>query len=298
MFIGLDLLADEEALTPTYNSVNNINKIIIQNAIYDEINIKEKTDIPFDTNKIEWEYDNLLLAKFENNLNGGNVDFTGLTVAKLAVKRRKIEEFAWKTIKEFEYNKNTINYEFYDKYVEANQEYEYTIVPVTDGNVEGNYINIDTIIPEFEGTFLVDKNNLYKLLYNLEYNPTERVQLNEIYHPVGSKYPIVVSNGDINYEKGSLKALVLSDNTLNSSGSKIDKRQEKLLRKNLVDFLTKKSPKILKDGNGNIWVISILGNPQIEYLNNLGQSLANIHIEWIEVADANDVNSLSINGLM
>lgn len=296
MFIGLDLLADEEALTPTYNSVNDVNKIIIKSAIYDEINIKERTDMPFDTNKTEWQYDNYLLAKFENNLNGGNVDFTGLTVAKLAIKRRKSEEFDWQTIKILDYDKNTIDYEFYDKYVEANQEYEYTIVPVTDGNVEGNYINIDKIVPEFEGAFLVDKNNLFKLLLNLEYNNTERVQLNEVYQPIGSKYPIIVSNGDINYEKGSLSALVLSNETLNDS-SNIDKRQEKLLRKNLLNLLTNKKPMMLKDGNGNIGVISILGNPQINYLNNLGQSLANISFEWVEVADANDVNSLTINGL-
>jgi len=294
MLLGLDFFADDESLTPTHNAISEIVRLKVKNAIYDEINIRERVDLLFNTDKTEWQYDNVLLAKFQDNLNAGNVDFVGLSVANLLIKRRKAEEFEWQDLHKFTFDVDAIDYEFYDRYVEANQKYEYAVVPITSGDVEGNFIIAD-IIPEFEGAFLLDKNNIFKLLYNMEYGVTERVQLNEVFNPIDSKYPIVVSNGDIDYEKGSITALVLSTIEINNN---INRHQEKLHRKQLTDFLVNKRPKVLKDGNGNIWLISCVGRPTIDYLNNLGQSLANISFEWVEIADSNDIDSLVANGLV
>ena len=295
MILGLDFFADDESLTPTHNAISEISRIKIRNAIYDEINIRERVNLLFNTDKTEWQYDNVLLAKFQGNLNAGNVDFVGMSVANLLIKRRKAEEFEWQNLHEFEFDVNVIDYEFYDRYTEANQEYEYAVVPVTDGDVEGNFIT-SSIIPEFEGAFLLDKNNIFKLIYNMEYGTTERVQLNEVFNPIDSKYPIVVSNGDIDYERGSVNALVLSASTINNND--IDRRQEKLHRKQLTDFLVNKKPKVLKDGNGNIWIISNIGRPNIDYLNNLGQSLARVSFEWVEIEDSNNLDALIVNGLL
>ena len=295
MIIGYNFLSDEDSLTPSYINIGNIYKMIISNAIYDEINIIDDGQYVFNINKSNWDYNNILLCVFQNNLNGGNVDFTDKTVSFLKIKRRKIEEFDWQDLHLFVYDKNAIDYEFYDKYVESGQEYEYTILPVTSDGTEGNLINIKNITSIFDGIFLINKDSMFRLIYNLEYNSTERVMQNEEYTPIGSKYPIVVSNGDIDYEKGSLKALVITED---SETGIIDRRQEKLLRKQLLNFLTSKKPMLLKDGNSNIYIISILGSPSIDYINELNQGLAHISFNWVEIGDSNDTQDLTNNGLL
>ena len=295
MIIGYNFLSDEDSLTPSYINIGNIYKMIVSNAIYDEINIIDDGQYIFNINKSNWDYNNILLCVFQNNLNGGNVDFTDKTVSFLKIKRRKIEEFDWQDLHLFVYDKNAIDYEFYDKYVESGQEYEYTILPVTSDGTEGDLINIKSITSIFDGVFLINKDSMFRLIYNLEYNSTERVMQNEEYTPIGSKYPIIVSNGDIDYEKGSLKALVITED---SETGVIDRRQEKLLRKQLLNFLTSKKPMLLKDGNSNIYIISILGSPSIDYINELNQGLAHISFNWVEIGDSNDTQDLTNNGLL
>jgi len=295
VIIGYNFLSDEDSLTPSYINIGNIYKMIISNAIYDEINIIDDGQYVFNINKSNWDYNNILLCVFQNNLNGGNVDFTDKTVSFLKIKRRKIEEFDWQDLHSFVYDKNAIDYEFYDKYVESGQEYEYTILPVTSDGTEGDLINIKNITSIFDGVFLINKDSMFRLIYNLEYNSTERVMQNEEYTPIGSKYPIVVNNGDIDYEKGSLKALVITED---SETGVIDRRQEKLLRKQLLNFLTSKKPMLLKDGNSNIYIISILGSPSIDYINELNQGLAHISFNWVEIGDSNDTQDLINNGLL
>ena len=295
MIIGYNFLSDEDSLTPSYINIGNIYKMIVSNAIYDEINIIDDGQYIFNINKSNWDYNNILLCVFQNNLNGGNVDFTDKTVSFLKIKRRKIEEFDWQDLHSFVYDKNAIDYEFYDKYVESGQEYEYTILPVTSDGTEGDLINIKNITSIFDGVFLINKDSMFRLIYNLEYNSIERVMQNEEYTPIGSKYPIIVSNGDIDYEKGSLKALVITED---SETGAIDRRQEKLLRKQLLNFLTSKKPMLLKDGNSNIYIISILGSPSIDYINELNQGLAHISFNWVEIGDSNDTQDLTNNGLL
>ena len=295
MIIGYNFLSDEDSLTPSYINIGNIYKMIVSNAIYDEINIIDDGQYIFNINKSNWDYNNILLCVFQNNLNGGNVDFTDKTVSFLKIKRRKIEEFDWQDLHLFVYDKNAIDYEFYDKYVESGQEYEYTILPVTSDGTEGDLINIKNITSIFDGVFLINKDSMFRLIYNLEYNSIERVMQNEEYTPIGSKYPIIVSNGDIDYEKGSLKALVITED---SETGVIDRRQEKLLRKQLLNFLTSKKPMLLKDGNSNIYIISILGSPSIDYINELNQGLAHISFNWVEIGDSNDTQDLTNNGLL
>ena len=295
MIIGYNFLSDEDSLTPSYINIGNIYKMIVSNAIYDEINIIDDGQYIFNINKSNWDYNNILLCVFQNNLNGGNVDFTDKTVSFLKIKRRKLEAFDWQDLHSFVYDKNAIDYEFYDKYVESGQEYEYTILPVTSDGTEGDLINIKNITSIFDGVFLINKDSMFRLIYNLEYNSTERVMQNEEYTPIGSKYPIIVSNGDIDYEKGSLKALVITED---SETGAIDRRQEKLLRKQLLNFLTSKKPMLLKDGNSNIYIISILGSPSIDYINELNQGLAHISFNWVEIGDSNDTQDLTNNGLL
>jgi hypothetical protein len=282
MFLGYNFLGDTDSLSPTYNDIRQIEKLRLQNGIYDHIDV-QKGNQSLSTIKNDWTVYNILLATCDGNLNGGNVNFAGMIVKKLRIRRRKIDDFEnWYNLKEFDYDPNK-QYEFYDNLTESNQGYEYAIIPVTETGEEGDYIT-STVTSLFDGAFLCEKETSYKLLYNMEYSDTTRVRPSATFEPIDSKFPIVVRNGNINYEKGSLKALVLSEATEESYGE-IDRKQEVIHRKALLDCLTNGETKVLKDSNGNYWVIQIDDNPSVSYLNELSQGIAEINISWVEVAE-------------
>lgn len=295
MIIGYNFLSDEDSLDPMYLNVGKINKIKLMNAVFDELNLMKGIQ-DNSSAKTGWNYYNLLLAKFQGNLNAGNVDFTGMSVATLKIKRRKKEELNnWYTLFQENYVKDK-QYEFYDNLNTYGQEYEYAIVPTTASNIEGNYVN-DSVISEFDSAFICEKYTSYKLKYNMTYGDTTRVKPVGVFEPIGSKYPITIRNGQINYEKGDLTALVLSEQTENL-GTGIDRVNEVSHRKALLDFLTNGNAKVLKDFNGNVWMIQISDNPQVSYLNDLSQGLANIKLTWVETGDMSSKDDLYANNFI
>jgi hypothetical protein len=296
MMLGLNFFGHSNSSKPQYTDIGDIIKLEVKNGIYDEIKIDNKI-ISNDKTKEAWGISTILLSKFENNLNGGNVDFTGLSISKLRLKRRKLEDLnGWWSIAEVPYkDENQFSFEFFDNFNESDQQYEYALVPILDNGTEGNYIT-NTVLSEFDGAFIVDKNYNFKLYYNLEYGNIQRIRPNSKYEPIGSKYPIIVSNGNINYEQGSIRALILTDDVVDN-GATLDSKTELKSRQALLKFLTNSKPKILKDSIGNIRCVMIQGNPTLETNNDI-KALANVNFNWCEIADANDKIDLYNAGLL
>ena len=63
-------------------------------------------------------------------------------------------------------------------------------------------------------------------------------------------------------------------------------------RKDLLDFLTNKKAKILKDWNGNIWLMVIVNSPSVSFERNSSMSLANVSASWAEIGNYNSQNDL------
>ena len=68
-------------------------------------------------------------------------------------------------------------------------------------------------------------------------------------------------------------------------------------RKQLLDFLTNKNAKILKDWNGNIWLIVIVNNPSVSFQQNTSMRLADVSASWVEIGDYNSQKDLYEAGL-
>ena len=116
-----------------------------------------------------------------------------------------------------------------------------------------------------------------------------------VFEPLGRKYPVVVSNSLINYETGSFTGTVLPNDFLeNHNFNALDMVNE---RKELLDFLTNKNAKILKDWNGNIWLIIIVNNPSISFQTNTSMKLADVSASWVEIGDYNSQKDLYEAGL-
>ena len=293
MFLGYNFIGDQDSLNPTYNSVGTIKKIIMKNGIYDEFIINKEVDL-YNKNKENWSVPTIIFAKFQNNTESGNINFNGETVSKLRIKRRETTDFSeWKLMKEYDYTEESqVIYEYLNQ---ANQEYEYALVAVMSNGTEGNY-NTEKITSEFDGAFVLDSEQSFRLIYDLSYGATTRNTASQTYQPKGSKYPIIIKNGNMNYDSGSVNATILTSQTeLNGDINAYDEVKN---RKELMNFLTNGKAKVLKDSNGNLWLISIEDKPSMDYFNELNQSIAKCSFEWVEIGDSTDENDLINLGLL
>lgn len=268
----------------------------LTNGIFNHWNVTEDITTPYSSDiPSEWDFLTIMDANFNGDINAGNLEEELLEIDGFKIKRRKINEFDWVTIKYIDKN-DIVNYGFTinDNIAQNLTEYEYAIVPVS-GGVEGNYIS-DTISTKFNGVFICDAETVYRFYSNVQYGTEERVQKIGVFEPYGRKYPVVVSNGLVNYSNGSLSGTVLQNNYLQDR--KLNAKQMVKERNQLNDFLTNKRAKIIKDWNDNMWLVVIVGNPTTTYESNSGMSIASVEAYWIEIGDANKERDLINAGII
>ena len=295
-FLGYNFLKDGNALDPTPTNINNITYARVQNGIFDHFNVTR--NISFDYTSIiptDWDFNTIMDAGFNGDINAGNVDNLAANVTSVRIKRRIKGTFEWITLREIPISSpNDLSFIITDNLNAYNVEYEYAWVPMTN-DVEGNYI-IESILSQFQGVFICDVNNIFKLQAGVEYNNNDANQQVGVFQPYNRKYPVIVSNSLINYQTGTISSWVLPEDFEDSKSLdrfEITKEKEAILK-----FLMNKKPKIIKDTNGNNWLVYFTGNPSMSYNNNYGQGMVKVNAEWTEVGDPNDKTDLYENGLI
>ncbi len=295
-FIGYNFYSDGNALDPTPTDINNIAYTKIQNGIFDHFNVSR--DISFDYSSIipaDWDINTLMNADFAGNVSAGNVSQLATGITSIRVKRRIKGTFDWITIREIPVSKpEDLSFVITDNLNAYNVEYEYAYVPMME-DVEGSYI-IESILSKFEGVFICDMDTVFKFYAGVEYDTNDAVQQVGVFQPYNRKYPIIVSNSVMQYQTGGVGGWILPEDYEDThvfDRSKIVKEKEVLL-----NFLMNKKPKILKDMNGNNWLVYFTGNPSVTYDNNYGQGMLKVSAQWTEVGDPNDKTDLYENGLI
>ena len=295
-FLGYNFLKDGNALDPTPTNTNNITYARVQNGIFDHFNVTR--GISFDYTSIiptDWDFNTVMDAGFNGDINAGNVDNLAANVTSVRIKRRIKGTFEWITLREIPISSpNDLSFIITDNLNAYNVEYEYAWVPMTN-DVEGNY-TIESILSQFQGVFICDVNNIFKLQAGVEYNNNDANQQVGVFQPYNRKYPVIVSNSLINYQTGTISSWVLPEDFEDSKSLdrfEITKEKEAILK-----FLMNKKPKIIKDTNGNNWLVYFTGNPSMSYNNNYGQGMVKVNAEWTEVGDPNDKTDLYENGLI
>lgn len=243
----------------------------------------------------EWDFLTIMNANFNGNIRAGNLAGELLTVDGFRVKRRKTDEFDWITIKYIP-KEDIEGFSFIvnDNIAQNLTEYEYAIVPVS-GGTEGNYIS-DTISTKFNGVFICDMDTIYRFYAGVSLGSQERVQKVGVFEPYGRKYPVVVSNGLVNYTTGSIAGTVLPNDYLENRV--LDKQAMIKEREQLKDYLTNKKPKIIKEWNGNMWLVMIVDNPVTNFAEGSGASIGSVSASWVEVGDANSQKDLVETGIL
>lgn len=245
-FIGYNFFSDGDALNTAPSNVDNITNVRLMNAIFDHFNVTRNTNIPVSTDIPEqWDYDTIMDADFNGNIEAGNVDFLIDQISAIKIKRRVQGTFNWLTLKTIPVNTvEDLTFVFNDLLNQNNVTYEYALVPIIE-DVEGEYI-INTILSQFNGVFIGDAETIYKFLYEVEYGNNQRNQQIGVFQVLGKQYPVFVANGELSYESGSVTATILNEDFQQNG---IDRTAITKLKDAIKDFLTNRKAKILKDLN-------------------------------------------------
>lgn len=294
---GYDFCRDENALNPSplRNATYNYTKL--ENGVFSYWYATKDVDSPYSSNEpTEWDYLTIMDANFNGTLQAGNIGYLIDNIDGIKIKRRIVGEYDWITIGYVNAEEigTTLSFTMNDYLNQNGVEYEYAFVPVVEG-IEGNYVS-NTIYSQFEGVFICDMETIYKFYAGVSYGNGQRVHKIGIFEPLGRKYPVVVSNALLNYETGSFSGTILNNDFFETRILDAKKMIEE--RKTLLDFLTNKKAKILKDWNGNYWLIVITANPSISYFSDSSMELANVDANWTEIGDAKNGTDLYNVGIL
>lgn len=294
IFLGYDFLRDKYCWQPTPTDFTNIDNIRIENGIYDHMNITKDVDFDYTTELPgQWNLQTQFDADFNGTITAGNVDYILAQISSIKVKRRVKGTFDWMTLFTVPISKvSDVDFVRYDYIAKNNETYEYAIVPVI-GNTEGEY-SINSIKSEFYGIFITDNKSSYKFLEGASYSGNERSNQTGIFEPYGSKYPVVIKNGALSYDKGTLTGTVITFD----ANQELDREGTIERLKAIENFLTEPTGKILKDFNGNIWLVSITDNIPVTYYSEVGMGFAQVSFNWNEIGNATDSGDLYYNNLI
>lgn len=293
---GYNFVDDISAVDPFVSIVDNLNSATIQNGIFDHFNLTaDVTSTYSSTIPTAWDYLTLMDANFNGTINVGNSGFVLETLSGFKIKRRKLTEFTWLDLGYIPITSFTqLGFSFQDNLAASLQDYEYAFVPVING-VEGNYIT-NTISTQFSGVFICDMDTIYRFYAGAQYGQSEQVQKIGVFEPFGLQYPVVVSNALTNYQKGSVSGTVLNSDFYTTNT--VDRLAIVQQRKSLLEFLTNKKAKILKDQNGAEWLMIVSGSPSISYTNNYGQGISDVGFDWVELGSADSQSDLYNSGII
>lgn len=294
--LGYNFCADVNAIDPMPTAVNKITSTKLQRGIFAHMNATSDVTSEYSTVlPTEWDFNTIMDCNFNDNVGAGNMGEITKNITSIRIKRREKGTFNWITIKEIQITSiDDFSFIFTDNLASNFTQYEYAYVPVLN-QIEGNY-TVEEVYSKFNGVFLCDVNTIYKFYADIEYGSTDSIQKIGTYEPFGRKYPVMVSNGLLGYDNGTVSALILPKNF--SKSNRIDRQAVTKERNALFKWLTNKKPKMLKDWNDGEWLCIITGNPQTDYESNYGMGIQRMTAEWTQTGDPKEKADLYANGLI
>lgn len=285
MFFLQGFMKDSTSLDPLGN-LTYVDTVRISNAIFDHLNLVN--GLVKDSAIPEWDENNTIMnATFNNSIDAGNLSELIGNVSYLEIQRKEAGSNEWITLNKI--YKNTVTQSFqsqftmYDTYAQNGVQYIYQILPVDyRGNV--GYALQSDIVSMFDGAYIADASNIFKITN--EYELTKQTnQKSAIYEPLGSKYPFVTYNAETNYDSGSFTAVLLAPTSQNQNKSYIDRMAQVKLEKKFNDWLTNGRPKVLKDFNGRLQIVTIVDAVANGYYKELGNGICSTSCTFVEVGE-------------
>lgn len=227
-------------------------------------------------------------------------------ITNILVKRQDVADVSgtWLTLHSQPITQaSDMDFTFIDFTNQYGKTYKYALVPLltqtqsgVEVEVEGGYTVSSEVQSIFDGVFIADSTGSQKCKANVGYGNVDMNQVVGSITPIGAKYPIIITNSKNQYHNGSISGTIVPDDYyFNGNLSRIDMVNK---RDELEQFLTNKRAKIIKDWNGNIWLVMIMDNVSCTFNNNYGMGIVNFSTSWVEVGDPTNQQDLQATGLI
>lgn len=237
----------------------------------------------------------------------GNIELSyHIPITNLLVKRQDVDDVSggWLTLYSQPISQaSDMDFTFIDFLNQYGKTYKYALVPLltqtqsgVEVEVEGGYTVSNEVQSIFDGVFIADSTGSQKCKANVGYGNVDMNQVVGSITPIGAKYPIIITNSHNQYHNGSISGTIVPDDYyFNGNLSRIDMVNK---RNELEQFLTNKRVKVIKDWNGNIWLVMIAGNVSCTFNNNYGMGIVSFSTNWTEVGDPTNQQDLQATGLI
>jgi hypothetical protein len=240
------------------------------------------------------------------NTNGGMYLVYQIPITSLLVKRRDVADVSgkWLTLYSTPITQaSDMDFTFIDFLNQYGKTYQYALVPVLAQDqsgvivqIEGGYTVSDNVDSIFDGVYIADQTNVERVKAGVGYGNIDMNQGVGSITPIGSKYPIVITNSQNQYHNGSVRGTIVpNDFYSNGNLSRIDMVNK---RDELEQFLTNKRAKIIKDWNGKMWLVMIMSNVACSFDDNYGMGMVSFSADWLEVGDPTNQQDLYNAGLI
>lgn len=237
----------------------------------------------------------------------GNIELSyHIPITNLLVKRQDVDDVSggWLTLYSQPITQaSDMDFTFIDFLNQYGKTYKYALVPLltqtqsgVEVEVEGGYTVSNEVQSVFDGVFIADSTGSQKCKANVGYGNVDMNQVVGSITPIGAKYPIIVTNSHNQYHNGSISGTIVPDDYyFNGNLSRIDMVNK---RNELEQFLTNRRVKVIKDWNGNIWLVMIMGNVSCTFNNTYGMGIVDFSTNWTEVGDPTNQEDLQATGLI
>jgi hypothetical protein len=268
--------------------------IKLQNGVYDNIDLTSNTDRIYSQSFPIWDYYTILNCDC-STLNAGNLSLLLSQLEAIKIKRRLNGTFDWITLRSIPIaSADDLNIITSDCGVPTDEGFDYAIVPILSGGIEGDYI-IQSITTNFRWCYLCDGDTIIKFYSNVSRNITSN-PTGGMLVPIGRRTPITIYNSDNDYETGTFSGNVLGTNFLTTRQINRKEVQQDLAR--YKAFINNHRPKFLKDWDGRIKIVDANIGSGLNETPDLISGKAMLNLSYVEKGDYNNKQELYENGLI
>lgn len=274
---------------------NTLDSVVIANGIFDHININSNTNTPYSSEiPVESTGSTLMNCAFNDSLSCSDISADNVIFYHSEdTPNWDADTATWVKLFEKPLQAGYNDISFGDLIVKSNIMMHYK------AEYYSNSVLIDTkykeITPKFNRVFISDTTKTFKFESNIIYsNNNKNVQIGQLI-PLGSKYPILIQNSMTNYRSGNISMTVMGASFEDTR--MLDREEIRAQSEDILEFLTNRKAKVLKDWNGNMFVLRVVNSPSVNYDANYGNGIINIGFDWVEVADYHDLDALRELGL-
>lgn len=298
MIIGYNFMGHEfhGIIFDTAIPTAELDEVTMGAGLWDELFVSVDTKIGEDMLKPNnWQLKTVMDAKFKKSLEAGSLGANGHVITNIQLYRRDISKSnEFLLVGAFDYDEDFNVYSFVDRLAENKAIYEYAIVPVA-GSVLGDTTLSKPVEINYEGVYISDLQNNYKVEFDVEKGSVTHVKNFAELQTLNGRFPITVV-GKQNYKTGNLSFLPLSQEQIDSRGTKINARTERELREGIISFLQTGGAKVIRNSNGEMLVVAV-NNVQENPRDGALADLSDISFDYIQVGEM-DYETMSKGGLV